>query len=421
MGEHMDLIRDRIKELRRVPASELIPDEKNWRLHGRTQKRHMAAVLEEIGFAGAVLARETEDGLKIVDGHLRHELAGDAEVPVLVLDVDEEEASAILATYDPLGAMANADRGKLEDVVRRLDLDRQKGTRDLIDQISKQNKIVPPTFSPAETKRDALNHVPDVAPELRVEGGQVWSLGRHILGVGSSCDEKFVNHVFQKESADLVVTDPPYGVDYTGGTGMKIKNDDIEGLERLLDSSFRNAFRVSKTGAAWYVFAPAGPNFFEFGLILKSLGIWRQTLVWVKNQAVLGRSDYDYQHEALFYGWKGGDQEHILYGWKPGGSHKLNDARGQSTVWTCDRPKKSKLHPTMKPVELVARAIKNSSDEGDLVYDPFGGSGSTLIAAEQEERRCFTIELDPVYADIILRRWEDLTGSTAVLKDGTSE
>ena len=206
--------------------------------------------------------------------------------------------------------------------------------------------------------------------------------------------------------ADMVWTDPPYGVSYVGKTkdALEIDNDDLKPaeLESFLSAAFTLANEYIQSGGAWYVAAPPGPLFTAFAHPLAALGIWRQTLVWVKSVFVMGRSDYHYRHEAIFYGWK------------PGGTHYFVDDRTQDTVWEFDKPSRNAEHPTMKPIPLIVRAINNSSLKDQVVLDTFGGSGSTLIASEQTGRQCFMMELDPHYVDVIVQRWEQYTGQKAV-------
>jgi site-specific DNA-methyltransferase (adenine-specific) len=210
--------------------------------------------------------------------------------------------------------------------------------------------------------------------------------------------------------ADLVWTDPPYGVSYVVKTkdALSIQNDSLNPEEFLafLKSAFENAKAVSKPGAVWYVAAAPGNLFLSFAIALSDLQIWRQTLIWVKNSFVLGRSDFHYRHEPIFYGWT------------PGAAHQEPPDRKQDSVWEIPRPKRSEEHPTMKPLELIIRAIRNSTNKGQIVLDPFGGSGSTLIAAEQTGRKARLIELDPKYCDVIVTRWQNLTGEKAELIKG---
>ena len=242
--------------------------------------------------------------------------------------------------------------------------------------------------------------------ESKVKAGDIWQLGDHKLYCGSSLDADSYEKLMGDELADMVWTDPPYGVSYVGKTkdALTIQNDTLDdrGLEQFLRDAFNMMFGYSKEGACWYVAAPSGDLFLSFAIPLKELEVWRHTLVWVKDTLVLGRADYHYRHESIFYGWK------------PGAAHQEPPNRKQDTVWEFDRPKASREHPTMKPVDLIMRSIENSSRIRDIILDGFAGSGSTLIACEQSKRKARVIELDPKYCDVIITRWEKLTGGEAV-------
>jgi len=196
-------------------------------------------------------------------------------------------------------------------------------------------------------------------------------------------------------------------VSYVGKTkdALTIENDtlNLAELEEFLRSAFNAIFTATKPGACWYVAAPSGNIFQSFSIPLSELDVWRHTLVWVKDTLVMGRADYHYKHESIFYGWT------------PGAAHQTPPDRKQDTVWEIPRPKANREHPTMKPIELIVRAINNSSRANDLVLDSFGGSGSTLIACEQTHRKARLIELDPKYCDVIVKRWETITGQKAEL------
>lgn len=271
----------------------------------------------------------------------------------------------------------------------------------------------------------------------RCNPGDVWQLGRHRLMCGDSTKEADVAKLMGGEQAHLLLTDPPYNVDYQGGTKekMKIANDNMDDVAfvSFLTAAFNCAIQAMRPGAAFYVWH-ADSKGFEFRTALKEVGLTlRETLIWVKNALVLGRQDYQWRHEPC------------LYGWKDGAAHYFVDDRSQSTVIEDagvdyrklkkdellklvlqltdvsvpntviyeDKPTKNDIHPTMKPVKLMARLIKNSTKQEQLVLDLFGGSGSTLIACEQINRKCFTMEYDPKYCDAILDRWEKLTGEEA--------
>lgn len=245
--------------------------------------------------------------------------------------------------------------------------------------------------------------VPDSAPAITIEG-DVWKLGEHLLVCGDSTDPTVVDRVMKDGPADIVWTDPPYGVAYEGKAGS-IKNDALaaDQLADLLRMALGNALANCKAGGAWFVAGPDmhGP-FRSFVDVLHDLGVYRQCIVWVKDQFVLGRMDYHARHELIFRGWA------------PGAAHTGPPDRAQDTVWEIARPKRSDDHPTMKPVELVERCITNHSKPGAVVLDPFGGSGTTLIAAHASGRRARLVELDPRFCDVICRRYQEATGQLPV-------
>ena len=247
--------------------------------------------------------------------------------------------------------------------------------------------------------------VPDLPPEAEVYvlPGELWALGRHRLLVGDATDPNAVARLTADAPVDLVFTDPPYGVGYIGGTPahLTIANDDLgaDGTRALVADALRLA-RL-RPGGAFYVMAPAGPLLLAFLLAIGDAGLaLRQMLTWVKDRFVLGHGDYHYRHEPM------------LYGWRDGGRHLFRGDRTQDSVWEIPRPARSELHPTMKPVELVERAVRNSSMPGERVLDMFAGSGTTLIAAERAERICLAMELDPRYAQVAIERWGSFTGQT---------
>ena len=260
--------------------------------------------------------------------------------------------------------------------------------------------------------------VPEAPAEPKTKLGDVWQLGKHRLVCGDSTDVTVLDKLLGQEKADLVWTDPPYGVAvnkvasveeakklHRRTDGLMIENDDLshDELTDFLRQAFNAILIATKPGACWYIAAPSGNLFQCFSIPLTEIGVWKHTLVWVKDSLVMGRADYHYRHESIFYGWT------------PGAAHQTPPNRKQDTVWEIKRPKVNKEHPTMKPVELIERAIQNSSLAGQLVLDAFGGSGSTLIACEQTKRVARLIELDPKYCDVIVTRWENLTGLKAEL------
>lgn len=267
-----------------------------------------------------------------------------------------------------------------------------------------------------EPKEIIEDEVPEVDEcEAICKRGDVWKLGNHYLMCGDSTSKEDVKKLLQAGEClsviDLVITDPPYNVDYQGKTNsnMKIENDDLTSGEfkEFLISAFSNMFMAMKEGASFYVWY-ASKSHIEFETALNECGLTtRQQLIWNKNSLVLSRQDYHWKHEPCFYGWK------------DGASHNWYNDRSQTTVLDFDRPTKNDLHPTMKPVPLIAYLIENSSKRGDKVLDLFGGSGSTLIASEQTGRQCYTMEYDEKYATVILKRFENLTGIKGVLMNET--
>jgi DNA modification methylase len=239
---------------------------------------------------------------------------------------------------------------------------------------------------------------------MYVEAGQLWSLGSHRLLVGDAADASAVMQLTDDQVVDLLWTDPPYGVGYVGKgrAALTIANDSLGADETrdLLTAALR--LGPLRPGGAFYVMAPSGPLHLEFLLALRAADLTlRQTLVWLKDRLNPGRSDYQPMHEA------------ILYGWRAGAPHYFVGGRTQSSIWEIPRPGKSALHPTMKPSELVARAIRNSTRPGERVYDPFLGSGTTLIAAEMTGRVALGMEIDPIYAQVAIDRWQRFTGRKA--------
>lgn len=253
---------------------------------------------------------------------------------------------------------------------------------------------------------DEFDATPDEDHPTRCQPGDLWRLGVHLLLCGDSTQAADVTRVMDGVTAQMVWTDPPYGVAYVGKTkaALTIRNDALttQELYSLLCEAFARAVDICDEGAPWYVASPGGPQLLAFAQPLADLGIWRQSITWVKQSLVVGHNDYHYRHEHLFYGWK------------PGAKHYFIADRSQDTVWQIARPTVSREHPTMKPLPLIAKALANSSHPGAIVYDGFGGSGSTLIACERLARKCRMLELDPHYCDVIIRRWESETGRLAL-------
>lgn len=265
-----------------------------------------------------------------------------------------------------------------------------------------------PEPEPVEGKCDP-DDVPEEPATPLSKRGDIWILGEHRLMCGDSTSEADVARLMAGESVDLVLTDPPYGVSYVGKTkdALTIQNDDLnpEELGNMMKKVFDIAEKFSRPGAYWYATVPAGPLHVVFLSDWLKRGILRQILVWVKDSMVLGHSEYHYKHEP------------ILFGWKPGGDRHKNEDRTRTSVWEVQRPKVNKEHPTMKPVELWVRAIQDGSRSGEIVFDQFSGSGTTIMACEQTGRRAFVMEIEPKYVDVAVARWEKFTGKKAHRED----
>jgi DNA modification methylase len=409
-GRAPSQIRDRIVGLRRVRADRLLPNPKNWRRHPKAQGEALKGLLQEIGYADALLARETPDGLMLIDGHLRAETTPKTEVPVLVLDLDEAEADKLLLTLDPLAAMAEMDGAATQALLEGVQTE-SEGVRAMLAGLQDEAQRL---LEPEEGLTDPDTVPEDVEPVAK--RGDVWACGDHRVMCGDSTDEADVKRLMAGEKAAMLWTDPPYGVAYVGKTEheLTITNDDGAGLYELLIAALTQAEAALEPGSPFYVARPAGALSVTFGRAILDGG-WRfhQELQWVKDSMVLGHSDYHVQHETVIYGWTPGP------GRSGRGRHKGSrwfGSHSETTVFEIPRPKASREHPTAKPVELIDVHLRNSSMAGGAILDSFLGSGTTMIAAERLGRRCFGMELDPRYVDVAVRRWEDYTGREAVLE-----
>lgn len=247
----------------------------------------------------------------------------------------------------------------------------------------------------------------ELPEDPKTKSGNIYKLGNHYLMCGDSTNASDVKKLMNNQLADLIVTDPPYNVNYEGKTddNLKIMNDNMEDNQfySFLEAAFINLYNSVKDGGSIYVFH-ADTEGLNFRKAMMSSGFkLAECLVWVKNAFVMGRQDYHWKHEP------------VLYGWKPGASHYFINDRSQSTVLEFDKPIRNEEHPTMKPIDLIAYLINNSSKKDEIVLDLFGGSGTTMIACEQTNRKAFIMELDPRYCDVIIDRWEKFTNQKAEL------
>ena len=397
--------KNRVKELRMVKGSELHPHPRNWRKHPEKQLKALRGLLGEVGFAGAELARELEDGtLQLIDGHARASMVGDQEIPVLVLDVDESEADKILATFDPIGAMAETNKENLDVILRGIQTSDEEVAK-LLSDLAQDAGLYLGDDADLLTDPD---DVPDAPEDPITKQGDLWLMGEHRLLCGDSTKAEDVTRLMNGRKADLWLTDPPYNVAYTGKTqdALTIDNDSMGDADfrSFLVKCFQIAFDNLKAGGSYYIWHADTEGLNFRGAINDCGETLRQCLVWQKNVMVMGRQDYHWQHEPC------------LYGWKKGASHGWYNDRKQTTLLVFDRPSRSTEHPTMKPVRLFQYQIGNSTAPQGLVFDPFLGSGTTLIACQELGRTCYGLELSPSYCDVIVARWEAATGKKATLE-----
>lgn len=347
------------------------------------------------------------------------------KLAAVFIEVDDDTARRIELRDNRTSDLATYDDAELLALLQSLpDLD---GTGWLDAELAE----LAATLAPEPPALTDVDDVPDKPIYPISARGDVYLCGEHRVMCGDSTSLDDVRALVGSVVVDAVWTDPPYGVSYVGGTAdaLTIQNDDLtpEALGALLAGAFACVVDVLRPGGAFYVCSPSGSLETLFRLQLDAAGLeLRQQIVWVKDRFVLGRQDYHGRHETVLFGWADGQpdpiplydpaHETVLYGWADGAGHDWHGDRRQDTVWEHDRPTASRLHPTMKPVALVRRAVENSTRPGGVVLDLFGGSGSLLIAAHGTRRRSLLMELDEHYVDVILRRWEEHTGVTPVLE-----
>lgn len=400
---------------------ELIPYSGNAKLHPQEQIDRLVDSFDQFG---RIVPAGIDAAGNLIYGHGRILAArqrGDTEFPCIEIEGLTEIQRRAFVHADNLLAQSPTDEAVLRGEMQAL---AAAGFDIRLTGYAEADVILDP---PPEIVEDDVDlTVPDNPKSSR---GQLWQLGEHLLLCGDATSADDEHLLFGGgQMADLLLTDPPYGVDYTvTARGVKkrpIENDDKKGAElrKFLQQSFSAAVSVLSPGAAFYCFGPSGPNQEEFYAAAREAGLpIHQLLIWVKPQLVLGRSDYQNRHEICLHGnlpeapesYEGYDS--CAYGWKPGAAHLWCADRKQTTVLEFEKPSRSADHPTMKPIKLLAYLIGNSTLKNAVVLDPFGGSGSTLIACEQTGRRCRMMEIDPHYCDVIIDRWEKFTGKKAVL------
>jgi DNA modification methylase len=396
------------------PVEALIPYARNAKRHSDTQVAQIAASIREFGWGAPILV----DGQNnVIAGHGRLLAArklGMTEVPVVPMDhLTDTQRRALILADNTIGENAAWD----EDLLGL----------ELAELNAAGFNLALAGFTPEEwdaliagdeASKEGLtdeNEAPEVETEPVSRPGDLWLLGEHKLLCGDATQAEPYRTLLGEELADMVFTDPPYNVNYANtakdklrGTNRPILNDNLgEAFEAFLTAACQNLLEVTK-GAVYIAMSSSELDTLQSAFRAAG-GRWSTFIIWAKNTFTLGRSDYQRQYEP------------ILYGWRDGADHFWCGARDQGDVWQIKKPAKNDLHPTMKPVELVERAVRNSSKTRDIVLDPFGGSGSTLIACEKAGRRARLIELDPKYVDVIVKRWQNWSGLQAIrVADGVA-
>lgn len=388
-------------EMQLVPLSKLVPYINNARTHSPEQITKLRSSLREFGFVNPVII---DRDYGIIAGHGRVMAAreeGIEEVPCVFVDYLTEAQKKAYIIADNRFAQ---DAGWDEELLR-IEIEALQGMDFDVGLTGFNDDEIADLFD-ANGKSEAEDDDFDLSAALEkasfVQRGDIWTVGRHRLMCGDATSTEDVAALMDGKKANLIVTDPPYNVDFKSSNGLSIKNDKLENdkFYKFLLAAFRNmAANLEKGGAAYVFHADTeGLNFrrafIDAGFHLAGC------CIWVKNSLVLGRSDYQWQHEP------------VLYGFLQNGKHywSKNAGRSQTTIWNFDKPKKNKNHPTSKPLDLLAYPIGNSSRENSIVIDTFGGSGSTMMACEQTNRICYTMELDEKYASVILRRFVENGG-----------
>jgi len=389
-----------------VPVDSLIPYARNARTHSEEQIAQIAASIREFGWTNPIL---TDGDKGVIAGHGRLAAARKlelAEVPVIELGhLSPEQKKAYILADNRIALNSGWDEELLKLELQELqgvdfDLDLLGFGDDEIERLLNGDQV-----GGGLTEDDAIPEAP-VDPVSRT--GDLWILGNHRLLCGDSTVLSDVERLMGGQLADMAFTDPPYNVDYGNsakdkmrGKDRRILNDALgDGFYQFLYDACLNLLVVTK-GACYVCMSSSELHTLQKAWI-DAGGKWSTFIIWAKNTFTLGRSDYQRQYEP------------ILYGWKQGVDHFWCGDRDQSDIWNYNKPRVNDLHPTMKPVELVERAIKNSSKSRDIVLDLFGGSGTTLIACEKTGRQARLMELDPKFVDVIVKRWEEYTGQQAV-------
>ena len=397
--------------IEQVPIDQLRPDPANPRRISDEELDALTRSLRQFGFVQPVLARK-EDGV-VIGGHQRLVAArrlGLSTVPVTWLDVSAEQARLLNLALNKIGgswdeqllARLLADLQATPDIDLSLTGFGEDEVRDLLRSLETRDKAERPESFDLDAALEEATRTPRTKP------GELWVLGEHRLLVGDSTKAEDVERVLARRQASMAFTDPPYNVNLgdhggqrRGSRKRRIANDSMDQIDWETFVRAWSRTLLAFADGALYICISSKEMPLVSRVLAEEGGHWSDTLIWAKDRFVLGRADYQRAYEPIWYGWR------------EGASHHWCGDRDQSDVWEINRPSDAPLHPTMKPLPLMERAITNSSRAGDLVLDLFAGSGSTLIACERTGRICAGVELDPIYADVALARWERFSGSVA--------
>ena len=396
-------------EMKLVPIERLVPYANNARTHSPEQINKLRGSLREFGFVSPVII-DKDYGILAGHGRVMAARAENIEqVPCVFVDHLTEAQKKAYILADNRFAL---DAGWDEDMLR-VEMEALQGMDfDIALTGFDESEIADlRSLDDGEAQEDDFDEDAALQAEPFVKAGDLWLLGKHRLLCADSTKPEDVKLLMDGKKANVCITDPPYACNYTGGTGMKIMNDNLKGEEfyQFLLSAFKNAYENLADGAAIYIFHSDAEKVNFYNAVVAAGFHYSTTCIWVKQSLVLGRFDYQMRHEP------------VIYAFKDTVKHKFYGDRKQTTVWEFDRPSKSKLHPTTKPLPLIAYPMKNSSLVNSVVLDLFGGSGSTLMAAEQMDRTAYLMELDPVYASAIVRRFVAYRGNTEdvhIIRDG---
>jgi len=421
-----------IMEVQKIAIQKLNPANYNPRVDLQPGDKEYQKIKRSIEKFGCVEPIVINKDMTIIGGHQRLKVLKDLgykEIECVIVDLDKNQEKALNIALNKITGLWDED--KLEELLLEL----KNNEFDLIDTGFDEEEIND-IFSEYENDveednfdlRETLSEIEEPISKL----GDMFKLGEHILMCGDSTQKEQVMRLMNNQVADLLLTDPPYNIDISNSKGMKIQNDNLEkdNFIKFLTDCFSNAKEHIKDGAVFYIWY-ADTSAFEFYTALSNIGLQvRENLVWVKNKFILSRQDYHWRHEPCLYGWKEGRAHYYVNNRKQSTiidqsvdldlmsideiKEYVQSLIDDSTIFYENKPEKDDLHPTMKPIKLMGKMIKNSSLPNQLVLDLFGGSGSTLIACEQLQRKCFMMEYDPKYCDVIIKRWEDFTGKKAI-------